>query len=300
MRISVLVVGERDPFEHKRRYFPDAWLAQTLPLSEFELLIVDYSQESGAAGCFADVRRRHPGFNAQVLRGKGSARSKGTNLAARASTGEILLIFADDFEPLPGTLRAHAVFHAANADVNAVGIGAGLFSTEIRQDPFPRWLEDSGGIFGVPLRQSVAVWPETFFYAGNASLKRDKYFALNGFNEQFLMDALDDLEFGLRLIESGGYTRFLANASALHRHAVSFEERKYVQFHSARVSRVFERIRPDWVGRWPALQRAEIGADASPLAAALRSETDTIAAWQREMDAAFAAGYRGDALDHFR
>lgn len=300
MNISVLVVCEHDPFQHKERHFVDAWVAQTLPLNEFELVIVDHQQGSGAAACFAGFRRQYPGLNAQVLRSASGARSIGTNHAARASTGEILLILADDFEPLPGTLRAHAAFHAANPDVNAVGIGAGLFSTEIRQDPFARWLEDSGGIFGVPLRQSVAVWPDTFFYAGNASLKRDKFFELNGFNEQFPMDALDDLEFGLRLIESGGYTRFLANAAALHRHAVSFEERKYGLFNSARrASRVFERIRPDWAARWPELQRADVGAGSCTVAAH-GYETDTIATWQRAMDAAFAAGYRGDAIDHSR
>ncbi len=290
MKISVLVVCEQDPFAHKGRHFVDAWLAQTLPLPAFELIIVDHPQGSGAAACFGDLRREdHPALNAQVLHAASGSRSAGTNLAARASSGEILLIFADDFEPLPGRLHAHWAFHTANPDVDAVAIGAGLFPPEIRRDPFPRWLEDTGAIFGIPLRQSVAVWPESFFYAGNASLKRAKFEALNGFDERFPMDALDDLEFGLRLIESGGYTRFLANAAALHRHAVSFEERQSVLFQSAASARVFERIRPDWAGRWPELQPAD--ADSG---AARCNETRTIACWRRALAAAFVAGYQAN------
>ena len=59
----------------------------------------------------------------------------------------------------------------------------------------------------------------------------------------------------LRWMESGGYSQFLAGAVAVHRHAVSFEERCTVLERAGRSARVLERLHPHRDHHWPALQR---------------------------------------------
>ncbi|BBJ24092.1 glycosyltransferase family A protein [Candidatus Nitrotoga sp. AM1P] len=95
-------------------------------------------------------------------------------MAAAQADGDLLVFLADDFDPSPDLIAAYAEYHTLNPDLNAVGIGPGLFPDNFRTDIFTRWLEDSGKIFGVPMRRILAVWPKTFFYAGNASIKKAK------------------------------------------------------------------------------------------------------------------------------
>jgi len=96
-------------------------------------------------------------------------------MAAAQADGDLLVVLADDFDPSPGLIAAYAEYHTLNPDLNAVGIVSRLFSDDLRKDIFARWLEDSGKIFGVPMRHISDVWPKTFFYAGNASIKKAKF-----------------------------------------------------------------------------------------------------------------------------
>ncbi len=95
------------------------------------------------------------------------------------------------------------------------GHRSGTLSEELRQDLFARWQEDSGQIFGVPMRRTMPGWPASFFFGGNTSIKKAKFDALGGFNEHFPYDALDDHEFGLRWVASGGDSRLVAGAVAI-------------------------------------------------------------------------------------
>ena len=137
------------------------------------------------------------------------ARVVGTVVSFDARAALLLVFLADDFDPSPGLIAAYAEYHTLNPDLNAVGIGPGLFPDNFRKDRFTRWLEDSGKIFGVPMRRILAVWPKTFFYAGNASIRKAKFQSLGGFDERFLNDAWDDFEFGVRWVASGGYSQFV-------------------------------------------------------------------------------------------
>ena len=186
MRVSLILVTESDHFHHKQQNSFASVAAQTYPHEDLELIFVDAHAKPSIAAAFAAFRLQHPALAASLLHCASTARSSGNNLAAAQANGELLIFLADDFEPCPDLVAAHAAYHALNPDINAVGIGPGLFPDDIRQDFFARWQEDSGHIFGVPMRSTMAVWPRQYFYAGNASIKKAKFDALGGFDEHFL------------------------------------------------------------------------------------------------------------------
>ena len=215
-------------------------------------------------------------------------------MAAAQADGDLLVFLADDFDPSPGLIAAYAEYHILNPDLNAVGIGPGLFPDNFRKDIFARWMEDSGKIFGVPMRRILAVWPKTFFYAGNASIRKAKFQSLGGFDERFLNDAWDDFEFGIRWVASGGYSQFVAGATAAHRHAVSFDERCRNMEHAGKAARVLEKLHPNLDHAW----RTIIDRDNEPIYPSPEVNAPMytrIAFYVQQLDAAFRRGYLGAA-----
>lgn len=289
MRVSLIVATEPDDFHLKERNFFDSFAAQKHPHDALELIVVDSHARSSTAVAFAALRSRHPALSATLLPCGSPARAIANNLAAAHATGELLIFLADDFDPCPDLVAAHVAYHRLNPDIDAVGIGPGFFPDCIRRDVFARWQEDSGQLFGVPMRRAGAVWPGTYFYAGNASIKKAKFDALGGFDERFLYDAWDDYEFGLRWTQSGGYSQFLAAAVAIHRHAVSFEERCVVLEKAGRSARVLERLHPHRSHRWPALQRGLQARRPKPDESAPTHVR--IAFYTEQLDGAFRRGY---------
>ncbi|MET0442138.1 MAG: glycosyltransferase [Casimicrobiaceae bacterium] len=289
MRVSLIVATEPDAFHLKERNFFASFGEQKHPHDALELIVVDSHARPSTAAAFAAFRSQYPLLSASLLPCASTARAVANNLAAAHATGELLIFLADDFDPCPDLVAAHATYHRLNPDIDAVGIGPGFFPDDIRRDIFARWQEDSGQLFGVPMRRTAVVWPRTYFYAGNASIKKAKFDALGGFDERFRYDAWDDYEFGLRWMESGGYSQFIAGAVAAHRHAVSFEERCAVLERAGRSARVLEQLHPNRNHHWPALQR---GARARrPIPDKDATTHVRIAFYSERLDEAFRRGY---------
>lgn len=189
MRVSLIEASEPDVFNHKQQNFFASVAAQTYPHDAFEFILVDGQAKASTSRAFAEFRQQHPAISASLLSCPSPARATQNNMAAAQADGDLLVFLADDFDPFPGLIAAYAEYHTLNPDLNAVGIGPGLFPDDCRKNLFARWLEDSGKIFGVPMRRILAVWPKTFFYAGNASIRKAKFQSLGGFDERFLTDA---------------------------------------------------------------------------------------------------------------
>ncbi|MFZ1548634.1 MAG: glycosyltransferase [Candidatus Nitrotoga sp.] len=294
MRVSLIVASEPDIFNHKQQNFFASVAAQTYPHDAFEIIFVDGQSRASTSRAFAEFRQQHPAISATLLNCPSPARATQNNMAAAQADGDLLVFLADDFDPSPGLIAAYAEYHILNPDLNAVGIGPGLFPDHFRKGIFPRWLEDSGKIFGVPMRRVLAVWPKTFFYAGNASIRKAKFQSLGGFDERFLNDAWDDFEFGVRWVASGGYSQFVACATATHRHAVTFDERCSNMEHAGKAARVLEKLHPNLDHAW----RTIIHRDNEPLHLSPEENAPVhlwIAFYVQQMDAAFRYGYLGAA-----
>lgn len=59
-------------------------------------------------------------------------------MAAAQADGDLLVFLADDFDPSPGLIAVYAEYHTLNPDLNAVGLGSGIFPDNFRKDSFTR------------------------------------------------------------------------------------------------------------------------------------------------------------------
>lgn len=293
---SVIVNTEDDAFGHKSYDFVAAFAAQQFDFARFEVIYADGRQRASTINAIESARVRWPRLNIRYVTTPSPARALGHNRGVAQARGDILIFLADDFEPTPDFLAQHVLFHQRCRDERAVAIGPGYFPEAIRRGAFCRWLEDGGSLFGVPMRRRQVIWPQTFFYDGNASLKRRFFARVGAFDERFLLDAWDDFEFGVRMVAAGGYSRFVP-AAAWHRHRVSLSERCAAIEASASAARLVEALHPEVPANWRAWLTsgtskprafADIEADIArvdELTPALMVEVE----WA--LHAAFASGY---------
>jgi GT2 family glycosyltransferase len=206
------------------------------------------------------------------------------------------LFLADDFIPERYCFEAHVRFHDGYPEEHYVGVGPAFFSERLRRDPFRRWLEDSGELFGTSFTHLQPEVVQSYFYGANTSLKRSFIDRVGGFDENFRYHTTDDYEFGVRARKFGMKAVFLPDARAIHEHDVNLAERAASVRRSGSSNVWLERKHPDlpppsahyrrtaWRYRlrsWRAwLRYLRTGADA-----------DLVASWRSWIMSAGVAGY---------
>jgi GT2 family glycosyltransferase len=294
--LAASVIVALNPHDADPRALFSAYRAQTT--AAFEVIVVDGGARPDFAPAYAEHVRAFPDTPIRTITVPAPGRAAANNAGARAARAELLVFVADDFVPDPTLVRAHVKFHRHRA-TPAVGIGPAYFPAELRADPFCRWLEDSGQLFGVPFRVAEHRWPRQFFYAGNASLDRALFERAGGFDSAFAHDAYDDHEFGLRLAALGVASHFVPKAAAWHDHRLTFEERTEAMRRAGVAARHVEARDPQRLEH--ALARralAELEAAVARTRAALAREATSASRsdyYVAAMNLAFARGYHESA-----
>lgn len=277
-------------------------LAQTLPFADFELIIADDSGRHVFRDEAMAAAAQNPALQFRYLPVSRRGRAATVNEGIANARGEVIAIFADDALPTPGAFAAHLRFHQINPDPFAVSIGPTPFRDPLRNDLLRRWLEDSGSLFGVPVRRQPTHWPRDFFFSGNCAMKRSLIRHIGGFDERFPWITWDDYEFGLRLVAAGGYSQLVSGGLAWHEHYVTLEERAGAMRkggHAARLHETFGAVARPWQTRLDSAARQRhlpLCGDDPQLSAIER-----VTHFQRHFDRAFLEGYeaesRGDRSD---
>ncbi len=274
-----------------------ALLSQSAPAGCYEVVVAD----SRAGKWEAAVRReaqRHPDVSVIYVKSEseGPWRARALNDGLRASSGRIVVFLAGDFTAGPGFVEAHRRFHAEHPQREHVAIGSSNFVAEQAQGTIVRWLEQSGGLFGARMGEGDA---GGFFYAGNASLKREFLSETGWFDEDFPYDAMDDFELGERLRRAGMTSYFLPGALAAHQHdeEVTLANRKVYMLRSGESAAVFEKKYPGPYGWSKSCARPpwRLELDAflwGAIYLCRRKAEDLHRYYSARLDAAFVRGWR--------
>lgn len=256
-------------------------------LAGFEVIVatcgvpIDWAPQEGGRARIVDA-------------GRGAGRAASFNLGIREARGELVLLCSDDFIPFEGCLDAHLAVHSERPQPQVAALGPAYFDEQIRRDPFARWIEDTGELFGASFTTGAEI-SGNFFWAANISLKRDFLLAAELFDERFPYDAWDDYEMGLRLFERGLEVIYTRAAAMRHDHPLSFEERRRVMRKAGESAAIFDAKYPRghrWhTGTDPAVPLASLGGPA--LAARLRG--DLPGYYRLTLQREFIRGYREKA-----
>jgi GT2 family glycosyltransferase len=246
---SVLVVTDDHPPDLER--YARALLAQR-EAGPYEIVLVDVIGSTDYASAFAEIAA---GLDdpppCRFLRLPGAGRARGCNAARDAASPDASLVvfFADDFIAPARLVAAHRAFHRERPEAETVGIGAALLPEAIANDPFARWLEASGELYGAPFHHGMTGIPSDFFYVGNASVKRAFLERAGRSDDRFRHHAVDDHELGVRLLRLGMRAGYVADALAEHCHPVTLRERREVMRRAGEAARIYETTHgthPSW------------------------------------------------------
>jgi GT2 family glycosyltransferase len=222
----------------------DALLAQTLPASRFEIIVVDDgSSRATREQVMAALSQRRTARRAPTLRflwlpmnrGPAAARNSGI-LAAR---GGVIAFTDDDTVPAPNWLEAGLAAIAQGADAVAGAIDVPL-------PPVPTDYErDAAG------RSNAG------FVTANCFVRRDLLCAVGGFDERFRRAWREDTDLCFRLRASGAIVRASTRARVVHpvrpaRWGISLAQQRKVMFDALLYKkfpqgyRRYVRRRPPW------------------------------------------------------
>jgi GT2 family glycosyltransferase len=173
---------------------------QTLPLSDFEVVIAD----NGATDDTPAVLRRLQAeslLDIRVVRAeKNRGPAAGRNLAWRAAHAPTIAFTDDDCRPQPDWLAAGLTALA----------GAAVVVGRTEPPPEQLWLEDG------PFARVVRVEEARFFETCNVFYRRSDLEAAGGFDETFLTPAGEDTDLALRIRPRGEGVVFAPDALVYH------------------------------------------------------------------------------------
>ena len=204
MKVSV-VIPTHNRLE-KLRETVEKLRLQDFPKEDYEIIVVD----DGSNPPVVFEKDFTVSSSVKIVRLEGEERSVARNTGAKNAQGELLIFIDDDIFTQPDFIEKHWQAHQEFSDLLA--IGEILLPEDSQNTPFGRFrqrLEKDG----IPRKRGL-VAEKNFCAAGNASIKRDLFLKLNGFDTT--LTSAEDQDFALRHTSQGGQIAFLPEASVIH------------------------------------------------------------------------------------
>ncbi len=184
--------------------------AQTLPASEFEVVVVDDGSSTSPRPLLEKLSLPYAlKLVEQANAGAAAARHRGVCEA----TGDVILITDDDMQVEPPFLQRHLRHHADGK--SRVVLGRILPDPALASMPlFERWYAYLLDKHVANIKAGRAVLKGTALFTGNVSFRREDYLRAGGFD--FSLGQSEDAELGLRLEQLGAEFILDEEAFTLH------------------------------------------------------------------------------------
>lgn len=194
------------------------------PLQDCEVIIVDRPMDD-TRQMVESLARLAP---IRYLEQHGQGRPAARNIGIKASEAEILLFLDDDILVEKGFIEEHTRYHQGFP--GSACLGKTVNKTDSK-DLFVDYLVNySTFLTAYSLIKDPEDLSFNLFYTSNISLKREEIIEVAGFDEDFTMYGLEDIEFGYRWKRSGRKIRYNAGAVGYHYYdttRVDFLARRY-------------------------------------------------------------------------
>jgi glycosyltransferase involved in cell wall biosynthesis len=175
----------------------DSILNQSIPLSEYEVIVVD----DGSTDSTSEIFEKYDSNNLKYIKKEHSGRAKARNSGIVASSGEIIIFIDSDVIPCKNFVEAHINAHGENSGFIVRGITINVKSPE-----------------SDPNRFSLQYFSNASFPTGNCSVQRKHLIKAGLFDEDFTEYGWEDLELGHRLMNPGLKKKRAKAATGIHIH----------------------------------------------------------------------------------
>ena len=192
--------------------------SQSLSRDQYEVIVVDNNSSDETSNLLQQKARTYSNLKVseETRPGAAATRNKGLGMAC----GNIVLFIDDDIEAEPRLLESHLAYHRDNP--NSSIIGTIRTRWENTRDPFLRYLRDRR-VFNPNGLTSGSI-DFSYYHTGNVSSSRDVLMEQRGFDEQFSVYGMEDIELGYRLERRGCRMVHGVDAVAIHHYSPTYDE----------------------------------------------------------------------------
>jgi len=191
---------------------------QTISRDHYEVLIIDNGSTDHTRTVLDQKSKQYANLRSfsQLKRGAAATR----NVGIGSAKGETVLFIDDDILATPRLIESHLQYHGRHTNASIIGAVTTPWATS--KDPFLRYLRDRGifnpySITGGPLDFS-------YYHTGNVSTARALLLESGGFNEEFFIYGMEDIELGYRLEKLGCRMVHGSEALAEHQYSPTYEQ----------------------------------------------------------------------------
>jgi len=220
-----------------------ALFTQTYPYSNYEVIVIDDGSTDGTRKMVKTMINDSPcklRYFKQENKGPAAAR----NVGIRKSEGEIILFIGDDIVVKYTFIEEHIKFHKEHREKIAV-LGFTKWPPDLKVTSFMDFITERGCQFGYSLIEDYKNVPYQFFYTSNISLPKEVVLEIGMFDNDFPFGAMEDIEFGYRLMKNNYRMIYNPEAKAYHYHPTSLKMFSRRQFQVGCSALIFSKKHPE-------------------------------------------------------
>ncbi|PYR72050.1 MAG: hypothetical protein DMG20_00960, partial [Acidobacteria bacterium] len=184
--------------------------SQTIPGDHYEVLVIDNASTDDTRAILEQKAGIYPNLKFDFQKKPGAAATR--NVGIRLANSDLILFIDDDVQAEPALLQAHLDCHIRNP--NSSVIGAVSMPWGDTSDPFLKYLRDHRILN--PYTPSKGPIDFSYYHTCNVSTPRRMLLDVGGFNEDFKVYGMEDIELGYRLERAGCRMVFAEDARAVH------------------------------------------------------------------------------------
>ena len=171
---------------------------QSVSRDNYEVLVIDNNSSDHTQTVLNQKAATYSNLRSFKQLKRGAAPTR--NVGIREAVGDFVLFIDDDILAEPELLESHLKYH--HTHVNASIVGTVFSRWESSSDPFIRYLRDRG-IFNPYNITCNRPMDFSYYHTGNVSTSRKLLQDVGGFNEEFHVYGMEDIELGYRLEKRG-------------------------------------------------------------------------------------------------
>jgi len=191
---------------------------QTVSRDVYEVIVVDNSSADDTNFVLEEKSRQYANLKSLFQPKPGAAPTRNAGLGK--ASGEIVLFIDDDIFAEPELIEKHLEYHSVYPDASI--IGSVVTPWNGRPDPFLRYLRHRG-IYN-PYTLASGPMDFSYYHTGNVSTRRSMLQQAGGFNEEFFIYGMEDIELGYRLQRLGCRMIHGEKARGVHQYCPTYEE----------------------------------------------------------------------------
>ena len=192
---------------------------QTVGRDHYEVLVINNNSTDDTQRLLQQKSAVYSNLRAFTQLKPGAAATR--NVGIREATGDIILFIDDDILAEPNLIESHLRYHAENPGCSVVGTVNSPW--EKSNDPFLRYLRDKG-IFNPYSIACNRPMDFSYYHTGNVSTSRKQLHDVGGFNEEFFVYGMEDIELGYRLEQLGSRMIPGPAAQASHEYFPTYQQ----------------------------------------------------------------------------